>query len=186
MKQQVKLKPPAMDEGLEDLVAANPVYQRHAILKHRALQVMTGDLKFLIGFGPPGIAKSAVISKLLGARTIIDREKWEAHPIPKPSRRTIHDPETGEDRFRPPFVLIQGGISAPVFHCRLYRTSSRNEIMFVDDVTSLGDQRIQGMLQQATDPTHDGYCSYNYKAKLPYADVPHEFHFRGGIIILTN
>jgi hypothetical protein len=179
-------KPRPMDQGLEDLLSANPVYQAHAILKHRATQVITGRLKFLIGYGPPGIAKSQTINQLLAAVTEIERQKWDAHAIPKPQRRTIHDPETGEDRFRPPYVLVQAGISFPVFFCRLFRTSRRGEIMFVDDVISLSDGRIQGMIQQATDPTHDGYCAYNYRAKLPYPDVPNEFHYHGGLIILTN
>lgn len=174
------------DEGLEDLLSSNPIYQHHATLKHRATQVLLGRLKFLICYGPPGIAKSHTINQLLAALTVIERRKWDEHPIPKPDRRTIRDPETGEDRFRPPYVLVQAGISVPVFFCRLFRVSKRGEIMFVDDVTSLANQGIQSIIQQATDPEHDGYCSYNFRAKLPYADVPKEFNFRGGFIILTN
>lgn len=167
---------------------ANPIDRKHAELAVRVQEVLDGRTKLLIVYGPPGIAKSVSINRVLARHYFIEKKKWEVAERKPPRRTTMVQDEFGRDRlaFRAPFSVVQGGYSFPMFFCAAYWASDPNEVIFVDDVITLGDRRIQSFLQQATDPTHNGRVRYGYRVQLPDEEVPKEYNFHGGIIICTN
>jgi hypothetical protein len=172
------------DAGLADMRLKNPVYRKMAELRQRSIEVIAGRARLLIAYGPPGIGKSIAVSEMLDAYSRHEHKQWLAQPN-KDERRT-EDDGSGVPAFRPPFSVIQGGTSFPVFYCRLFWASYPGEVLFVDDVSSLNNKAIQACLMQATDPTHNGRVYYNFRVDLPDDMVPKRYSFRGGIIIVTN
>jgi hypothetical protein len=172
------------DAGLGDLRAKNPVYRKMGELRQRTVEVIVGRTRLLIVYGPPGIGKSIAVYQMLDVHYQRSKRQWDDQEQ-KDDRRTMQG-ENGEQAFRPPFSVIQGGTSLPVFFCNMFWASCPQEILLIDDVSSIRNKLIQAALQQATDPTTNGMCYYNYRARLPDESVPKRYQFRGGIIILTN
>lgn len=163
----------------------NEIYRQMQTSMMRVKDLIEGRAgKLLIIYGPPGIGKSRGVMYELARYSKLKQAEWDEAEI-KPERRTTMD-DMGRQAFRPPYEIISGRITHPQFHCRMYYASHVDEILFLDDVQSLTDSRIQNALQLAADPTHHGMVSYNYRADLPDPEVPKRFPMLGGIVIVTN
>jgi hypothetical protein len=163
---------------------SNPIIRRFETLQLRTREVISGQCPLLIVYGPPGIAKSKEIMHQLRLLWEVEHEKW-LNANPKPARRTAKQ-DDGRETFNEPYRIITGEISFPIFYCRMYWASRPGEVLFIDDVTSLSDRRIQSAMQQASDPTHNGAVRFGFKTAPPDELVPRKYSFEGGIIIVTN
>lgn len=191
---ETKVKNRGLSKELIDYIAdphwkeTNVLERQMGRMHYRLDQSIAGKVPLFVMCGPPGIAKSRETLMRLSQYSEEERLKWLALPkSERPERRTMLVEETEREEFRPMFFRATGRISHPQMHCRMYWSSYRREIFFIDDVSSLRDIRIQEMLQMASDLAAHRMVQYNYHAKnLPDDRVPVRYPMRGGIIACCN
>lgn len=175
-----------MTNGKTDWRENNIICVRMRHLMLRTEDVINGDTPLLIAYGPPGIGKSKGVFYKLKIYSDMLEQKWKANNH-QPERRSAHDEQNPTVvSFNPPYRVVTGQISYPVFHGVMYHASYRGEVLLIDDVTSLSDPKIQAALQQSSDPTHNGLVQYGVRAKLPDDTAPKKFNFMGGTVLITN
>jgi hypothetical protein len=86
------------------------------------------------------------------------------------------------------FVSISGTITAPSLFIKLYETRKRGQILLIDDTDAvLETTEMADILKGAIDTGAPKEISYNKSSPvLRLADVPNQFVFSGGVILITN
>lgn len=173
-------------------IDSNPIYLTMIQLETKLQQMRRALIKFMIVYGPVGIAKTERVQYLLEQLDALEREKWNRLRNSQKAghRRSIEDEDSGEYVYRPIWIQLGSKVTEPELYHAMYWTSQIGEFLFIDDANSMHHDSNSGLLMQAT--AGNGAVSYNVQKKIPrkpgdpIGGISKRHNFHGAIIIIDN
>lgn len=143
-----------------------------------AQKVALGEILGLVLQGPPGLGKSFIVYKALA-----DVDKWLQKKTPYVVGSRRYD---GNGIWTPSYSILKTKITPPALHSALYNSSWKGETILLDDCDApLRNEESLNVLKSALDTNDPRIVTWSTMAKQP-KDVPAEFIYSGGMIIITN
>jgi hypothetical protein len=181
----------SLDEILAGLDRLPEIDRKMVEVRARTAQAIRGQIPLLYISGPPGIGKSEAVVSMLAEHSRREEADWRKKNRDEKldDRRTYYNEDADILAFNPPFRIISGGSTFPIFFTRMYWASYIGETLFIDDPTTLTDKRIKSALQCASDPTNGRWVEYNAKVEIKGIPKRHgvpAYQFLGGLIISIN
>lgn len=169
----------------------NLTWKKMQIFGNRIDEVLDGSEKFLIAYGPKGIAKTTIVNLKLQAYHKRLRAVWEeTDPEMRDEKDTDYD-GFNVPIFKPPYADLSGRVTPIELYKILHDFREYGKVVVLDDLTD--DKGVQRLIHAATDMQKGCVVRWQTNRDIIVTDnegnkktIDKQFNFHASLIVVTN